>query len=100
MSDPELPNFLFPAFVQVEVFGIAFVIVAEVFVDFAAGGVVVVDGLPGNEPAARPRTCVSAFVVDSHFILERVVVYAREPFDQMQVASCAGGRRGSPRIFR
>jgi len=59
------------AVVEIEVFGVALVIVAEVFVDFAAGGVVVVDGLPRDQPPARPGARVCALVVDRHLILER-----------------------------
>src|SRR5262245_51171958 len=77
-------RFLSPAFVEIEVLGVALVVITEVFWTFATWRVVVVHSLPGNQPATGPWPCISALVVNRRFIFEGVVIHTRETFDEMK----------------
>src|SRR5262249_1500183 len=90
---------LSPAFVEIEVFGVALVVVTEVFVYFATRRVVVVHCLPRNQPAAGPWACISALVVNRCFIFQGVVIHTRETFDEMKKASVRQTASNHPKAF-
>ena len=75
------------------------VVDAEVFVDFAARGAIVVGVLPRNGPAAAPGPRLRTLVVDGHLILHRVEVGAREPFDEVHVAGVRQTTADEPELL-
>ena len=94
-----LASFLSPAFVEIEVLGVSLVVVTEVFVNFATGRVVVVHGLPWNQPSAGPCACISALVVNCCFIFQSVVIHTRETFDEMKKTGVRQAASNHPKAF-
>src|SRR5262245_39434255 len=90
---------LLAAFVQIEMLGVPLVVMAEVFMDFAARRIVVIDGLPWNQPSSRPWTRIRAFVVDRRFIFQRVVVHACESFGEMEKTRMRQAAANHPEPF-
>src|SRR5438046_2102978 len=67
--------------------------------DFAARRTIIVGVLPFDVPPAAPRPCIGAFIVNSHFVLQRVEIRAREAFDQVHKTGVRETAPDKPEFF-